>query len=93
MTALAVGTAVFAANQDDIFNSYSKYDYRESGLTIIKKTEDAVPDYALYFTFGQYRTIRQERFTRNFVSEKGAKVQEYLVYFKLLQRISGAKFP
>jgi hypothetical protein len=42
---------------------------------------------------GQHRIIRQEQFVRNFAAEKGAKAQEYFVYFKLLQRIYGAKFP
>jgi hypothetical protein len=30
---------------------------------------------------------------RNFVPEKGAKTQEYFVYFKFLQRIYDTKFP
>ncbi len=41
--------------------------------------------------FGQFRTIRQERIAADFASEKGAKTQEYFVYFKFEQRISGGK--
>ena len=33
----------------------------------------------------QYRTNRQESLTRDFSSEKGAKPQEYFVYFKVLR--------
>jgi len=36
---------------------------------------------------------RQEQMMRNFSSEKGVALQEYLVYFKKPQRISGLKFP
>jgi hypothetical protein len=37
--------------------------------------------------------MAQERPARIFLSGKGAKSQEYFVYFKILQRSPGKKFP
>jgi hypothetical protein len=45
------------------------------------------------FSFGQHRTIAQERFARQFFARERRKAAGILTDFKVLQRIPDEKFP